>query len=219
MEVKAGRTLRDVIAQREAEDPSFRSARARFAPFAAIAREMVVTRMHLGLTQSQLAERMRTTKSAVSRMESGRQPMTVATLQRVSDALRTTFVISPSTSPPDESEGFVARATGVADARARTIRRTVTPPATTQDWLRVSVSPHPSERSWIVGPEVVGARTKAGVATTTEPTQEAAVEKARGLLLGRGGGELKVHRPDGSLREVRHVGSISRESKVLGTEG
>jgi transcriptional regulator with XRE-family HTH domain len=119
MEVKAGRTLREVIAQREAEDPSFRSARASFAPFAAIAREMVVTRMHLGLTQSQLAERMRTTKSVVSRMESGRQPMTVATLQRVSDALRTTFVISPSTSSPYEPEGFAARATEVADARAR----------------------------------------------------------------------------------------------------
>jgi hypothetical protein len=66
---------------------------------------------------------------------------------------------------------------------------------------------------------VVGARTKAGVAIATEPTQEAAVEKARGLLLRRGGGELKIHRPDGSLREVRHVGSISRESRALSTEG
>src|ERR1044071_5105482 len=212
MEVKAGRTLREVIAQREAEDTSFRDARASFAPFAAIAREMVVTRMHLGLTQTELAERLHTTKSAVSRMESGRQPMTVATLQRVSDALSTTFVISPSTGSPDAADRVVGRATAVADARG-TVAGRLQAASQARDWLRVSVSPHPSKRSWVVG----GRSNVAGLSVTTEATQQAAVAKARGYLRRQGGGELQVHRPDGSLREVRRVRAT--DGDVAGSEG
>ena len=38
-------------------------------------------------------------------------------------------------------------------------------------------------------------------ASTVEPTQGAAIERARGILENDGGGELVIHRPDGRIRD------------------
>ena len=38
-------------------------------------------------------------------------------------------------------------------------------------------------------------------ASAVEPTQGAAIERARGILENDGGGELVIHRPDGRIRD------------------
>ncbi|MBK5223314.1 MAG: helix-turn-helix transcriptional regulator [Acidimicrobiia bacterium] len=48
---------------------------------------VIMRRAHLGLTQQELAERMGTTKSVVSRIESGQHRCGTDTLRRIAEAL------------------------------------------------------------------------------------------------------------------------------------
>jgi ribosome-binding protein aMBF1 (putative translation factor) len=74
-------------------DPEYQRLRARLAGFEALARLLIQRRAELGLTQQQLADRMQTTASVISRIESGQHPTTATTLQRVFDALETRMVV------------------------------------------------------------------------------------------------------------------------------
>ncbi len=74
-------------------DPEYQRARARVAGFEGLARILIQRRAELGLTQQQLAERMQTTASVISRIESGQHTTTAVTLQRVFDALETRMVM------------------------------------------------------------------------------------------------------------------------------
>jgi transcriptional regulator with XRE-family HTH domain len=65
----------------------YRAAQSGLAPRAQIARQLVRYRTLRGLTQEQLASLVRTSVSAVSRIESGQHPTTVQTLERFADAL------------------------------------------------------------------------------------------------------------------------------------
>jgi transcriptional regulator with XRE-family HTH domain len=58
-------------------------------------------RAELGLTQEQLAERMGTSHSAISRVESGQHRASVATLERLAEALGVRFVMGFETGPSD----------------------------------------------------------------------------------------------------------------------
>jgi transcriptional regulator with XRE-family HTH domain len=58
-------------------------------------------RAELGLTQEQLAERMGTSHSAISRIESGQHRTSVATLERLARALEVRFVIGFKTGSPE----------------------------------------------------------------------------------------------------------------------
>jgi len=49
--------------------------------------------MALGLTQQELAERMGTSHSAISRIEGGQHKTSVETLRRLADALELRFVV------------------------------------------------------------------------------------------------------------------------------
>jgi transcriptional regulator with XRE-family HTH domain len=49
--------------------------------------------MNLGLTQAELAKRVGTSHSAISRIESGQHATTVATLQRLAKGLDLRFVV------------------------------------------------------------------------------------------------------------------------------
>jgi len=49
--------------------------------------------MNLGLTQAELAKRVGTSHSAISRIESGQHATTVATLQRLAEGLELRFVV------------------------------------------------------------------------------------------------------------------------------
>jgi transcriptional regulator with XRE-family HTH domain len=55
--------------------------------FEEIARMVIMRRAQLGLTQQELAERMNTTKSVISRIESGQHRSGTDTLRRLAEAL------------------------------------------------------------------------------------------------------------------------------------
>jgi UDP-N-acetylglucosamine 1-carboxyvinyltransferase len=58
--------------------------------------------MDLGLTQEQLADRMGTSHSAISRIESGQHSTSVQTLQRLGEALEMRFVMGFEYGPEDK---------------------------------------------------------------------------------------------------------------------
>lgn len=58
--------------------------------------------MELDLTQEQLAERMGTTLSAISRIEGGRRGTSVQTLRRLAAALEMRFVMGFEHGPADK---------------------------------------------------------------------------------------------------------------------
>lgn len=69
------------------EDPAFRAEYERLAPYEALARIVIMRRDSLGLTQAELATRMGTTASAISRIESGQHATSARTLKKLGDAL------------------------------------------------------------------------------------------------------------------------------------
>lgn len=81
-----GTTHREAM-DRRASDPEYRAELARLAPFEALARIVIHRRGQLGLTQAQLAERMGTSHSAISRIESGQHATTARTLKKLAEAL------------------------------------------------------------------------------------------------------------------------------------
>lgn len=84
---------------RRRHNPAYRAAQQRLAPYEGIARFVITRRAELGLTQEQLAERMGTSHSAISRIESGQHRSSVATLERLAQALAVRFVIGFETGP------------------------------------------------------------------------------------------------------------------------
>jgi ribosome-binding protein aMBF1 (putative translation factor) len=73
--------------QRRARSATFRETQDRLRPFEEIARMVIMRRAQLDLTQQQLAERMGTTKSVISRIESGQHRSGTDTLRRLGEAL------------------------------------------------------------------------------------------------------------------------------------
>jgi transcriptional regulator with XRE-family HTH domain len=68
------------------EDPAFRAEYERLAPYEELARIVIMRRAALGMTQAELADRMGTTASAVSRIESGQHATSAQTLKKLGDA-------------------------------------------------------------------------------------------------------------------------------------
>ena len=81
-------------ASRRARSAEYQRERARLDPFEAIARQVILRRSELGLTQKELAERVGTSHSAISRLESGQHRASIATLERVGEALGLRLVVS-----------------------------------------------------------------------------------------------------------------------------
>ena len=82
-----GSSVEEHIGQRRARSARYRETQDRLRPFEEIARVVIMRRAHLGLTQQQLAERMDTTKSVISRIESGQHRSGTDTLRRLAKAL------------------------------------------------------------------------------------------------------------------------------------
>lgn len=87
---------------RRSQKREYRDAQERLAPYEALARIVIRRRMDLGLTQEQLADRMGTSHSAISRIESGQHSTSVQTLQRLGDALEMRFVMGFEYGPEDK---------------------------------------------------------------------------------------------------------------------
>ena len=68
-------------------DSNFRNEYDRLRPYEEFARIVIARRAALGLTQAELAARMGTTASAISRIESGQHATNGPTLKKLADAL------------------------------------------------------------------------------------------------------------------------------------
>jgi len=97
-----GSTAAEAAGRRARRSPGYREARARLAPYEQLARIVIRRRMELGLTQEQLAKRMGTSHSAISRIESGQHGTSVQTLQRLAGSLEMRFVMGFEHGPADK---------------------------------------------------------------------------------------------------------------------
>ena len=70
-------------------DVDYREAYERLGPEFELVRTLIEARTRAGFTQAELAARMKTTQSAVARMESGRVPPSMRTLEKVAQATGT----------------------------------------------------------------------------------------------------------------------------------
>lgn len=74
-------------ARRRRQNDAYRAEIERLVPYARILRIVIKRRMDLGLSQREVAERMGTRNTAISRIESGQHPTKQATLARLAEAL------------------------------------------------------------------------------------------------------------------------------------
>lgn len=89
-----GSSVEEHTDRQRARSDTYREAQDRLRPFEEIARVVIMRRAHLDLTQQELAERMGTTKSVISRIESGQHRSGTGTLRRLAEALGGHAVIS-----------------------------------------------------------------------------------------------------------------------------
>ena len=75
--------------ERWSQDADYRKAYEKLGPEFEVARALIKARTLAGFTQVELAVRMKTTQSAVARMESGRVPPSMRTLEKVAQATGT----------------------------------------------------------------------------------------------------------------------------------
>lgn len=76
------------------KNPEYRKAHAELEPEFALARAIIAARAKAGLTQEQLAVKMKTTQSAIARLEGGRTRPSTHTLERLAAATGTRLKIS-----------------------------------------------------------------------------------------------------------------------------
>lgn len=90
--------------RRRARNPEYRAELERLAPYEALARIVLRRRAQLGLSQAELARRMGTSHSAISRIESGQHPTSTETLRRLARALEGHAVLGFDFGAEPESE-------------------------------------------------------------------------------------------------------------------
>jgi ribosome-binding protein aMBF1 (putative translation factor) len=82
-----GTSVSEHVEHKLARNERYREAHERLAPFEQIARIAIMRRAQLGLSQQQVAKRMGTTTSVISRIESARHRTSTETLRRLAEAL------------------------------------------------------------------------------------------------------------------------------------
>jgi ribosome-binding protein aMBF1 (putative translation factor) len=94
-----GSTTQQAQRRRARKSPAYRAEQERLAQFEELARLVIKHRAALGISQKELAHRVGTSHSAISRLESGRHKTSVETLQRVAEALGARFVLGFESGP------------------------------------------------------------------------------------------------------------------------
>lgn len=82
-----GTSVSEHMESKRSRSARYRDAQERLAPFEQIARIVVMRRSQLGLSQQEVAERMSTTASVISRIEGGQHRTSTETLRRLAEAL------------------------------------------------------------------------------------------------------------------------------------
>ncbi|MCY3852821.1 MAG: helix-turn-helix transcriptional regulator [Gammaproteobacteria bacterium] len=90
------------------EDPEFREEYARVDEEYALIEALIRARAAANLTQTELAQRLGTTQSAVARLEGGRVSPSIATLRRYAEATGTRLTVGLI--PVPEAKGRMAEA-------------------------------------------------------------------------------------------------------------
>lgn len=95
------------IKKRWMKDPEFRKEYDALAPEFDLSEMLISMRKQGRLTQEQMAERLRTTQSAVARLESGKQDPKLSMLRAYADAAGADLVIvfRPKQDTPDAQPG------------------------------------------------------------------------------------------------------------------
>lgn len=99
-----GSTHRAGSRRRAQRSAAYRDELRRLAPYEGLARIVIARRQALGLTQQELAERVGTSHSVISRIESGQHPTSVTTLRRLAEAFQTHLVVGFSDEPEAMAE-------------------------------------------------------------------------------------------------------------------
>jgi len=94
-----GSTTQQARRRRAAASAGYRAEQQRLAQFEDLARLVIKHRAALGISQQELARRVGTSHSAISRLESGRHKTSVETLQRVAEGLGVRFVLGFESGP------------------------------------------------------------------------------------------------------------------------
>jgi ribosome-binding protein aMBF1 (putative translation factor) len=68
------------------KDPKFKNEYLKAQPEFEVTRALIEARIKKGLTQKKLASKLKTTQSAISRLESGRANPTISFMQKLADA-------------------------------------------------------------------------------------------------------------------------------------
>jgi len=89
-----GRTAAAVVRDHAERDPKFKARWDDTSDARVIARQIIHYRTRTGLSQEELAARVGTSHSHISRIESGRHKTSVATLRRIGDALGLRLVVT-----------------------------------------------------------------------------------------------------------------------------
>ena len=96
-----GSTVAEARRRRARQSTAYRAEQRRLAQFEELARLVIRHRAALGLSQQELARRIGTSHSAISRIESGRHKTSVYTLQRIAKALGLRLVLGFESGPPE----------------------------------------------------------------------------------------------------------------------
>lgn len=102
-----GGTSQEAASRRFRRSPEYREQHDRLAPHREIARVVILGRATHGWTQKQLAEALGTTNTAVSRIESGRQGISVDTLRKLANVLGVTFTIDAEGAEPAGADPMI----------------------------------------------------------------------------------------------------------------
>jgi ribosome-binding protein aMBF1 (putative translation factor) len=94
-----GSTHRAGSSRRARSSVVYREELRRLAPYEGLARIVIARRQALELTQQGLAERVGTSHSVISRIESGRHAISVTTLRRLAAAFETRLVVGFNDTP------------------------------------------------------------------------------------------------------------------------
>jgi ribosome-binding protein aMBF1 (putative translation factor) len=96
-----GTTATLARSRRARQGAAYRAEQERLAQFEELARLVIRHRAALGISQEELARRVGTSHSAISRIESGRHKTSVETLQRLAHALGVRLVLGFESGPAD----------------------------------------------------------------------------------------------------------------------
>jgi ribosome-binding protein aMBF1 (putative translation factor) len=79
--------------ERQARNAAFDELMAEINPAFALKREMVTARRRAGISQRELARRMKTSQSVIGFLEQGRRTPNIATLRKLADATGSRLVV------------------------------------------------------------------------------------------------------------------------------